>query len=87
MVHVQEKIATGMDVLAFVTMNDWNFKSDNFQNLVTTQSTDEYSMFPIDTKNLGDSYDYLKISMYESRQYCGQDPLSTIPKAKIIIRM
>jgi alcohol-forming fatty acyl-CoA reductase len=87
MVHVQKKIAIGMDVLKFFTMNDWNFKSENFQNLVKAQSKDEYSMFFIDTKKGGDTVEYLRSSMYGGRQYCARDPPSTIPKAKILIKV
>lgn len=49
MVHVQKKIAVGMDVLKFFTMNDWNFKSDNFFNLDNLQSQEEKDMFQVDT--------------------------------------
>lgn len=49
MVHVQKKIAIGMDVLKFFTMNDWNFKSDNFFNLDKLQSKEEKDMFQVDT--------------------------------------
>lgn len=49
MVHVQKKIAVGMDVLKFFTMNDWNFKSDNFFNLDKLQDEEEKYMFQVDT--------------------------------------
>lgn len=87
MVHVQKKISVGMDVLKFFTMNDWNFKSDNFSALIKTQSKSEYDMFLIDTQNSGDTVEYLKTSLYGGRQYCARDPLSTIPKAKILYKM
>lgn len=87
MILVQKKIAVGMDVLKFFTMNDWNFKSDNFIDLVKLQSKDEYDMFAIDTKNLGDTLYYLRTSLIGGRQYCARDPLSTIPKAKILIKV
>lgn len=87
MVHVQKKIATGMDVLKFFTMNDWNFKSDNFQNLVKIQSKAEYDMFFIDSENIKDVRGYLRTSLIGGRQYCARDPLSTIPKAKIIVKV
>lgn len=87
MVHVQKKIAVGMDVLKFFTMSNWNFKSDNFVDLVKQQSKEEYHMFPIDTKNAGDTLTYLRNSLIGGRQYCARDPLSTVPKAKIIIKM
>lgn len=86
MVQVQKKISVGMDVLKFFTMNNWTFKSDNFHSLVKTQTKSEYEMFSIDTSN-GDTVEYLKTSLYGGRQYCARDPLSTLPKAKIIYRM
>lgn len=49
MVHVQKKIAVGMDVLKFFTMNNWNFKSDNFFNLDKLQTGNENYMFQVDT--------------------------------------
>lgn len=86
MVFVQKKIAVGMDVLKFFTMNNWNFKSDKFQNLVMLQSKDEYDMFAMDTKNRNVK-DYLRNSLIGGRQYCAKDPLSTIPRAKTLIKM
>lgn len=87
MVFVQKKIAVGMEVLKFFTMNNWNFKSDKFQNLVKIQSKEEYDMFAIDTKNIGDTKEYLRNSLIGGRQYCAKDPLSTLPKARTIIKM
>lgn len=45
MVHVQNKIAVGMDVLKCFTMNNWDFKSDNYKNLIKKQSKEEYDMW------------------------------------------
>lgn len=44
MIRVQNKIAVGMDVLKCFTMNNWDFKSDNFKNLIDKQSAEEYEM-------------------------------------------
>lgn len=87
MVHVQKKIAVGMDVLSFFAMSNWDFKSDHFSSLVDIQSKEEYNMFPVDTKNLGDTLHYLRTSLVGGRQYCARDPLSTVPKAKILIKV
>jgi alcohol-forming fatty acyl-CoA reductase len=87
MIHVQKKIAIGMDVLKFFTMNDWNFKSGNFQSLVKTQSKDEHDMFFIDSEEISDINGYLRNSLIGGRQYCAKDPLSTIPRAKIIVKV
>lgn len=44
MVHVQKKIATGMEVLHFFTMRDWDFRSTNFEALNNKLSPEEYEM-------------------------------------------
>lgn len=44
MIRVQEKIATGMDGLKCFTLKDWDFRSDNFYQLVNRQSKEEYEM-------------------------------------------
>lgn len=86
MVHVQNKIAVGMDVLKCFTLNNWDFKSDNYKSLIKKQTSDEYDMFFIDSKAI-DPEPYTKQSLIGGRVYCTKDPLSTIPKAKRLIRM
>lgn len=44
MVHVQKKIAVGMEVIQFFTMRDWDFRSTNFQSLIKTLSPEESIM-------------------------------------------
>lgn len=89
MVHVQKKIAIGMEVLQFFTMRDWKFKSDNFENLANFISPEEghEDMFKFTTHDSGDEYEYLKISLLGARQYCVLDPLSTLKKARIQLKM
>ena len=87
MVHVQNKISVGMEVLQFFTMHEWKFKSDEFENLQNYQTQEEQKMFMIDTKNTGDDYEYLKTSLLGARQYCINDPLSTLPKARVQLKM
>lgn len=83
MIRVQNKIHVGMEVLKFVTMNDWKFKSDNFCDLVKHQSKEEYEMFQIDTINQGDPEEYIRISFRGGRQFLANDPPETIPRAKV----
>lgn len=87
MVFVQKRIATGLEVLQFFTMHKWNFKSDNFNGLVATQTPDEYEMFLFDSRNTGDEAEYLKNSFLGARQYCFRDSLSSLPKARLILKM
>lgn len=85
MVFVQKKIAVGMDVLAFFTMNDWNFKSNNFASLIKAQTKADYDMFAIDMANIGDTVTYLRNAMIGGRIYCAKDPLTTLPRAKALV--
>lgn len=76
-----------MEVLQFFTMRDWKFISDNFEGLQKYMSPDELYRFNFDTKNTGDEREYLKTSLLGGRQYCLKDPLSTLPKARIQLKM
>jgi alcohol-forming fatty acyl-CoA reductase len=87
MVHVQKRISVGMEVLQFFTMRKWNFKSDNFEALVRMISPEEEAMFTINSAETGDEYEYVKDCLLGARQYCVKDPLSTIPKARIQLKM
>lgn len=87
MVYVQKRIATGLEVLQYFTMHKWNFKSDNFNGLAALQTPDESEMFLFDSRNTGDELEYIKNSFLGARQYCLKDPLSTLPRARLIHKM
>ena len=87
MVHVQKRISVGMEVIQFFTMREWNFKSTNFENLSNFMSHEEDEMFKIDSKSTGDEFEYVKNSILGARQYCLKDSLSTLPKARIQMKM
>jgi len=87
MVHVQNRLTVGMEVLQFFCMRDWKFVSDNFESLQKHMSDDELYRFNFDTKNTGDEWEYLKVSLLGARQYCIKDPLSTLPKARMQLKI
>lgn len=87
MVHVQKKISVGLEVLQFFSMRNWNFRSDNFERLTKTVTAAEDEMFPFDSEKTGDEFEYLKNSLLGARQYCVKDPLSTLPKARLQLKM
>ena len=45
MIRVQNKIATGLDVLQFFTMRKWEFKSTKYQSIFNRLSTKDKKMY------------------------------------------
>jgi alcohol-forming fatty acyl-CoA reductase len=89
MLRVQQKISTGLDVLQFFTMRNWMFASDKFQALAKQTTPDEYKMFFMDTESIPDSFEdqFVKNTLLGGRQYVMKEPLSTLPKARIQMKM
>jgi alcohol-forming fatty acyl-CoA reductase len=87
MVYVQKRISVGMEVIQFFTMRKWNFRSDNMDRLANLQSPEESEIFKFDSKNNGEEYEYIKNAYLGARQYTMKDPLTTIPKARIQLKM
>lgn len=86
--HVQTKISQGLEVLQFFTMREWSFKSENFVDVYNKMDADEKLMFYTNTAVMeGDTIDYLKLTILGGRQYCLKEPLSTLPKARIQLKM
>lgn len=86
--HVQTKISQGLEVLQFFTMRQWCFKSENFVDIHNKMDADEKLMFYTNTAVMeGDPIDYLKLTILGGRQYCLKEPLSTLPKARIQLKM
>lgn len=86
MVHVQNKIHVGLYVLQFFTMRSWDFKSENFKNLYKRLSPEEKDIFNMDTEAV-DTTPYLKNVILGGRQYCLKEPLSSLPRARIHLKM
>lgn len=89
MVRIQNRISQGLEVLQFFTMRQWRFKVDKAEKLITTLSPSEYEMFFIDSKNVPDSFEdeYLRNCLLGGRQYVLKEPLSTIPRARLQMKM
>ncbi|CAG9802081.1 unnamed protein product [Chironomus riparius] len=83
MVKVQKKISQGMDALEFFTMNDWHFKSKNYIGLVGIQDREEWEMFLVDGRNVGNNDKYMLDSSMGIRRYCARDSIKTLRSAKI----
>lgn len=86
MIRVQKKIFVGLGVLQFFTTRRWDFKSENFKNIQKIMSPEEQKIFNTNTEEV-DTDEYLKTTILGGRQYCMKEPLSTIPKARIQLKV
>lgn len=86
MIRVQKKIYVGLGVLQFFTTRQWNFKSDNFKRIYQLLSPREKKIFNMNTEEV-DEMEYLKDVILGGRQYCLKEPLSTLPKARIQLKL
>lgn len=89
MIRVQNKISTGLEVLQFFTMRNWTFLSDKFKALNKEMTPEEYKMFFIDSGSIPASYEdkFIENTLLGGRQYVLKEPLSTLPKARIQMKM
>jgi fatty acyl-CoA reductase len=89
MCRIQHRITQGLDLLSFFAMRNWHFKSDNFQNIHKKILTkEEHEMFLLDTVVDDDMVvEYLKNAMLGGRQYILKEPLSSLPKARIQLKL
>ncbi|XP_070500673.1 fatty acyl-CoA reductase 1-like [Chironomus tepperi] len=86
MIKVQKKLFTGMEVLKCFLLYNWIFKTSNFDNLLKTQSDEEYKTFFIDTKKI-EPKRFFESCVIGGRVYLGKDPISTIPRARILYKI
>lgn len=89
MIRVQNKISQGLEVLQFFTMRNWVFLSQKFKDLNKHLSPEEYEMFLVDTEAIPKEFEvqFLKNCLLGGRQYVLKEPLSTIPKARVQMKM
>jgi len=86
MVRVQKKIFVGLGVLQFFTTRRWKFTSENFKAINEKLSPAEREIFDMDTMAVQVT-PYLKSCILGGRQYCLKEPLSTIPKARMQLKV
>ncbi|CAG9797074.1 unnamed protein product [Chironomus riparius] len=89
MYRVQQKISQGLDVLTFFTMREWLFDSKKFQQVFQEMEPDDKKIFYMDTRIITKDIelDYLRDTLLGGRQYCMKEPLSTLPKARIQLKI
>lgn len=84
--RVQEKVFNGLDILSFFTTRNWIFNSDKFQGISKSLTPEDRKLFDTDTGNVDiDAYMY-KIIL-GGRQYCLNEPLSSMNKARLHLKV
>lgn len=86
LVRVQKRIFIGLGVLQFFTTRQWDFRSDNFQNIYKNLSAEEKEIFNMNTEEV-EQQEYLKNCILGGRQYCLKEPLSTLNKSRIQLKL
>jgi alcohol-forming fatty acyl-CoA reductase len=86
LVRVQKKIFVGLGVLQFFTTRQWDFRSDNFKAVYAQLSAEEKEIFNMNTEEV-DTIEYLKSVILGGRQYCLKEPLTTLPKARMQLKL
>lgn len=86
LVKVQKRIYIGLGVLQFFTTRRWDFNSDNFKNIFRNLSPEEKVVFNMNTEDIEEK-EYLKDCILGGRQYCLKEPLSTLKKARIQLKV
>lgn len=86
MIRVQKKIFIGLGVLQFFTTRRWDFRSDNFKEIYRQLSQEEKKIFNMNTEEVEEN-EYLKNCVLGGREFCLKEPSSTLPKARIQLKV
>lgn len=86
MCRVQEKVFNGLDILSFFTTRDWIFNSEKFHGISKSLTPLDQKLFDTDTNNV-DVETYMYKVILGGRQYCLKEPLSSLNKARIHLKV
>lgn len=86
MIRVQKKVFVGLGVLQFFTTRRWDFKSDKFKEVYEKLSSEEKEIFNMNTEEV-EGHKYLKNCILGGREFCLKEPLSSLPKARLQLKL
>lgn len=86
MVRVQKRISIGLEVLQFFTMRQWMFETTKAEGLLESASLEDLKIFNLENCAV-DFDEYMFNGIMGGRQYCLKEPLSSIPKARVQLKM
>lgn len=86
MVRIQKKISDGLEVLQYFTTREWVFHNTNLLIMWGEMSPQDKKIFSVDFSEIDDE-PYIKDVILGARQYCMKEPLSSLPRARMHIKM
>ncbi|XP_055599486.1 putative fatty acyl-CoA reductase CG5065 isoform X2 [Uranotaenia lowii] len=86
MCRVQRMISQGLDLLQFFTTRQWDFKSQQYQAIQKTLSDADAELFNMDVDQI-ETKEYIKRVVLGGRQFCLKEPLSSLPKARVQLKI
>lgn len=86
MVRVQQKISDGLRVLQYFTMRNWDFKNDRLVALRESLNDVDREVFNMDLEKL-EVESYFRNCVLGARQYCLKEDLSSLPKARKMVKV
>lgn len=87
MIRVQNKIAVGMDVLEFFTMNKWQFKSEHYASLFENLTDKDRKNFTMDMNKPETDTVYMINCAKGTRQFVLKESLDDYPKVRIQVKV
>ncbi|XP_053961383.1 putative fatty acyl-CoA reductase CG5065 [Anastrepha ludens] len=85
MVHIQNKISTGLKLLQYYTTKDWDFRNENFQRLSDNLNQTDQELFDTSVGQVNWEQ-YIRGYIIGMRTYILGENEETIPKAKRVLR-
>ncbi|XP_024226959.1 putative fatty acyl-CoA reductase CG5065 [Bombus impatiens] len=85
LIKVHNRINLGIKLIQYYTTKQWNFPNDRMKELQSEMNSSDKEEFFIDTTEI-DWDEFMSIYILGTRQYCLKDDLSTIPRARKVLR-
>lgn len=86
MIHVQTKVANGLEVLQYFTTRQWNFRNDKVFKLREEMKGSDKEIFAFPFEEIGVEL-YIKDCVLGCRQYIVKEDPVTLPSARRTLTM
>lgn len=87
MIRIHNRVKVGLTLLQYFTMRAWNFSNKKFMETTKKLTEKELDVFYLANVTDVDVDLYFKHAILGSRQFILKDPLSTLPRARRILKL